>query len=104
MKRKSAGLLVFLVGAFVFLGPPPNLYAGDVENVSYIERGFSRILTGAFALPWYLINKTLNEPPIFGTIDGIFTGTFYTVSQLSGGVFDIVRGVLPYAKYLIFFV
>lgn len=104
MKRKSAGLLVLFVIAFIFLGPPSSLYAGDVENVSYVERGIYRITTAVFQLPLQLIQRTFSEPPLVGTVDGVLTGAIYTISGLSGGVFDIARGVIPYAKYLIFFI
>jgi hypothetical protein len=104
VKRKRVRRLVILVCAFFLFASPRNLFAGDVENVSYVERGFSRILTSAFQLPRYLIQRTFTGPPIIGTLDGALSGTFYTVSELSGGLFDIVRGVIPYAKYLIFFI
>ena len=80
----------------------PSLYADDVQNINYVERGFSRILTAAFQLPIYLVQKTLNGPPLLGTVDGALTGTFYTISSVTGGAFDIARGAAPYAKYLIF--
>lgn len=80
-----------------------NLYASDVENINYIERGFFRIFTAAFQTPVYLIQKTLTGPPVIGTVDGVVTGTFYTLSSLMGGAFDIARGAVPYAKYAIFF-
>ena len=81
----------------------PPAYAGDVENVSYVERGVQRIFSAAFQLPIYLVKKTFNGPPLLGTLDGALSGTFYTVSSLIGGTFDVVRGTIPYAKYLVFF-
>ena len=87
--------------SIIFFEEPAR--ADDVENVSYVERGFIRILAAAFQLPRFLIQKTLNGPPVLGTVDGAITGAFYTVAELSGGVFDIARGTVPYAKYLIFF-
>ncbi len=93
-----------IILGITFFVPPTTLYAGDVQNINYIERGFFRIFTAAFQLPIYLVQKTLNGPPIVGTVDGVLTGTFYAISSVTGGVFDLVRGAVPYAKYLIFFV
>jgi len=92
----------FLLGMIVFLSSGP-LYAGDEQNINYIERGFYRIFTSVFQIPRYLVEKTLSEPIGLGTVDGALTGVYYSVAELSGGTFDIVRGVVPYAKYLVFF-
>ena len=103
MKQKQAFWVLGIVLGIIFLGSPADLYADDVQNINYIERGFSRILTAAFQLPIYLVQKTLSGPPLVGTLDGAVTGAFYTVSSVTGGVFDIARGAVPYGKYLIFF-
>lgn len=94
-------LLLFL---FLFLTAPSCVWADDVQNINYIERGFNRILTGVFQLPVYLVRKTLAGPPVFGTLDGAVQGTFYTISTLTGGLFDIARGTVPYGKYMLFFI
>lgn len=104
VNRKTRKVLWGLAFLFAFWVLSLNVFADDVQNVNYVERGFFRIFTAAFQLPRYLVEKTLNEPPPFGTLDGALTGTYYTVSAVVGGAFDIVRGTLPYAKYLIFFV
>jgi len=104
VKRKRSAFFIGLMLAIAILFFETAARADDVENVSYVERGFVRILGAAFQLPRYLIQKTFNGPPILGTVDGVITGAFYTVSELTGGVFDIARGTIPYAKYLIFFV
>ena len=102
MKQKRAfWVLGFILGIF-FFGSPSSVCADDVQNINYLERGFFRIFTAAFQLPIYLIQKTLNGPPIVGTVDGALSGTFYTVSSVVGGTFDLARGAAPYAKYLIF--
>lgn len=99
MKQKQVLLILLMTAGIFFLAPHPSLRADDIQNINYIERGFSRILTAAFQLPRYLIYKTLSGPPLIGTIDGALTGTFYTISSLMGGVFDIARGAVPYGKY-----
>lgn len=102
MKQKRAFWILGFILGIIFLGPHRGLYADDVQNINYLERGFFRIFTAAFQLPIYLVQKTLNGPPIVGTVDGVLSGTFYTVSSLMGGAFDLARGALPYGKYLIF--
>lgn len=92
------------VGGFCFLLlVPGKLFADDNANFYYIGKGFFRILTAVFQIPRYLIYKTLTEPPGLGTVDGALTGTFYAVSELSAGVLEVARGVVPYAKYMLFF-
>lgn len=103
MGKKRTALVAGFIGTLLFFFWLPASEAGDVENVSYVERGFVRILTAAFQIPRYLVYKTLNEPIVLGTVDGVLTGTYYAVAELSGGLFDIVRGTVPYAKYLLFF-
>ena len=87
----------------IFFTPAPAVLADTNEDINYVSRGFFRILTAAFQLPRYLLDKTVNEPIGLGTIDGALSGTYYTVAELSGGAFDLLRGVAPYAKYLVFF-
>lgn len=103
MKQKEGLVVLGIIVGIIFFASPPNLYADDVQNINYVERGFLRILTAAFQLPIYLVQKTLAGPPIVGTVDGALTGAFYTISSVTGGAFDIARGAVPYAKYLIFF-
>lgn len=103
MRKKRKMLLVFLL-IFSLWTFPREVYAGDDENFSYIGRGFFRILTAAFQIPRYLLYKTVSEPIGLGTIDGVLTGAYYAVAEVSGGALDIARGVAPYAKYLVFFI
>ena len=104
MKKKSFLFLAFALSCvLIFSANDKFLYADDVQNINYIERGFNRILTGAFQLPIYLVQKTLSGPLVLGTIDGAVQGTFYTISTLTGGIFDIARGTVPYGKYMLFF-
>ena len=104
MKRKPFFGTLILAGTLFFLSHPGEIRADDVQNVSYLERGTMRILTAAFQLPRYLIQKTMTGPPIVGTVDGAISGTFYTVASLVGGAFDLVKGAIPYAKYMVFFI
>ena len=92
--KRTLVILFFLL--FLF---SQNLYADDNSNFAYIGRGFSRILTAAFQIPIYIVEKTMSEPIGLGTIDGALQGTFYSVGSLLGGTLDIVRGIVPYGKY-----
>ncbi len=93
MKRILA-ILFFLL--FLF---SQNLYADDDGNFAYIGQGLSKILTAAFQIPIYLVEKTMSEPIGLGTIDGALQGTYYSVAALLGGTLDIARGIVPYGKY-----
>ena len=98
MKRKKTGWIYLAALLFVF-SSGPNLYADDNTNFSYIGRGFLKILTAAFQVPTYLIQKTLSEPIGLGTVDGALQGAFYAVGSVLDGTLDMARGVTPYAKY-----
>lgn len=101
MKHARAFLSVLVVG--VLLIPSSHIFADDVQNVNYVERGFYRILSGPFQLPKELLQRTFSGPLIVGTVDGALTGTVSALSSVMGGLFDIVRGTIPYAKYGPFF-
>ena len=92
--KRTLTILFFLVFFF-----SRSLYADDDGNFSYINRGFYRILTAAFQIPIYLVEKTMSEPIGLGTVDGALQGAYYSVASLLGGTLDIARGVVPYGKY-----
>lgn len=104
MKQKKAFWILGLSAGALIFSFVPSLFADDVQNINYMERGIMRILTAGFQLPVYLIQRTVNGPPLVGTIDGALSGTYYTLSALLGGTFDIARGTVPYAKYMLFFI
>ena len=99
MKKNHLGFRAVVIGIFFLLVAPKVSLADDNSNFYFIGSGFSRILMSVFQLPRYLIGKTLTEPPVLGTLDGALTGTFYTLNELTGGLLEILRGVVPYAKY-----
>ena len=101
MKRKQKLFFVSVLGFLFILSS--HLFADDVQNVNYVERGFYRILSGPFEIPKQLFQRTFNEPLLIGTVDGALTGTVSALSNVLGGLFDVVRGTLPYAKYGPFF-
>lgn len=100
---KRAGFLAVISIAVLLFTPPRPLYADDDANFAYIGRGLFRIVTAAFQVPQYLLEKTFSEPIGLGTVDGALTGTYYAVSEVLGGLVDIGRGTVPYAKYAVFF-
>lgn len=96
--------LIGLAAAILMTFPASLGYAESNDaNFAYISRGFYRILTAAFQIPQYMLNKTLSEPLGVGTVNGALTGAYYSVVELLGGTLDVGRGAAPYAKYLIFF-
>lgn len=102
MKQRQYFFILLLTAGILFFSPNQNLYADDVQNINYIERGFTRIFSSVYQLPFYLFQKTFYGPPVVGTVDGVITGAYYTVSNLTGGLFDIARGAVPYGKYMLF--
>lgn len=103
MKKNHLEFWAAATGIFFLLVAPSVSSADDNSNFYYIGNGFSRILTSVFQIPRFLISKTFSEPPLLGTVDGALTGTLYAVNDLSGGLLEILRGVIPYAKYAPFF-
>ena len=97
--NKKSPKLWLLAAALFLLFPVPFGFASDDSNFYHMSNGFLRILTAAFQIPRYLVYKTLTGPPGLGTIDGALSGTFYAVSQVSNGAFEMARGAVPYAKY-----
>lgn len=102
MNFKKISFILALLTLF-FAVSSSNLYANDDTNFAYIGRGVFKILTAVFEVPKYLVAKTLSEPIGIGTVNGAVTGTFYAVSALADGTLDVARGVVPYAKYMFFF-
>ncbi|MBI4368369.1 MAG: hypothetical protein HY588_03145, partial [Candidatus Omnitrophica bacterium] len=62
------------------------------------------VFAAPFQIPYHLLQGTLYGPPVVGTVGGVFTGTFRTISDLVGGTFDMAASLAPYAKYAIFFI
>ena len=98
MIRKKTGWIC-LAALFPLFFSDPTLYADDNSNFAYIGQGFAKILTAAFQVPRYLVEKTLGEPVGLGTVDGVLQGSYYAVASVLDGTLDIARGVVPYAKY-----
>ena len=99
LKRKVViGFLVLLL----FL--PSPLFAKEYRDTNRFVSGFWRIFMAPFRLPFYMVKGTIYGPPIVGTAQGVVVGTFSTVTDLVGGIFDMAAAAAPYAKYAIFFV
>ncbi|MBI4395349.1 MAG: hypothetical protein HY583_04020 [Candidatus Omnitrophica bacterium] len=92
--KTSVWILIFLA---IFI-PFANAYQ-DTNRFTY---GFQRLLLAPFQIPIQVLQGTLYGPPIVGTLGGVLTGTFSTISNLVGGTFDMAASVAPYAKYAVF--
>jgi len=97
MRHRHLHLIILLLIAFVILLSP---YAE--ANVGRIFSGLTKIVTAPFYIP-VQVARNLGTFPL-GPVGGVLMGTFQTVSTLLSGVFDIVAGGAPYAKYALFFV
>ena len=94
MYRKIVvGLIVFLILLSV------SSFAAAASDTSRFVYGFQRLLLAPFQLPYQLFQGTFYGPPVVGTLQGAFVGTFQTLSGVVGGVFDMAAAAAPYAKY-----
>ena len=97
-KRSVAVWLVF----FLILSPSAVL-AQQYEDTNRFTYGFQRLMIAPFQILIQTLQGTLAGPPVMGTVSGLLRGTFRTVSDVVGGVFDMGASVAPYAKYAVFF-
>lgn len=89
-------LLIMFAAPFAF---PASVYQ-DTNRFTY---GFKRLMGAPFQIPVETLRGTLYGPFIAGTIGGIFQGTYQTIGDLVGGVFDMGAAASPYAKYALLF-
>ncbi len=83
---------------------PSNSFAASIyQDTNRFTYGAKRILTAPFQIPVRTLQGTLSGPLIVGTVGGILQGTFHTVGDLIGGVFDMAAAAAPYAKYAVLF-
>ncbi len=81
----------------------PSASAASVyQDTNRFTYGFKRVVAAPFQIPIRTLQGTFYGPFIVGTVGGIFQGTFSTVADLVGGVFDMGAAAAPYAKYALF--
>lgn len=102
MKKRNFILGIILAAVLLTAGAGTARAAGTAEDTARFTRGFGRVFTGIFQLPYHLFNSSFTRPPIVGTLEGAFKGTFYTLTNVVGGVFDMGAAAAPYAKYALF--
>ena len=78
--------------------------AAQADSTARFVRGFYNITTGALMLPLNLLKSTVSNPTPIGLLEGVVGGTINSTARIVGGVFDIGTAVIPYAKYLLFFI
>lgn len=94
-------LAVFLL--LTVLAAPFAFSASVYQDTNRFTYGFKRLMGAPFQIPVETLRGTLYGPFIAGTIGGIFQGTYQTVGDLVGGVFDMGAAASPYAKYALLF-
>ena len=99
MRFRMVALMLVLLTAL-----PATLLAQGYQDTNRFTYGFQRVLAAPFQIPYQMLQGTLYGPPVVGTVGGVFSGTFRTISDLVGGTFDMVASLAPYAKYAIFFI
>jgi len=95
IKKIRILLIIFLL---LVSAPLSNAHASGDK----VARGVYSILTGVVELPYQIVQQTVSQPPIIGTVSGVVIGSIRTVSKVVGGAFDIVTAAAPYAKYALF--
>ena len=101
-RRTPAGLTSLTLLLILVFSSSPLLQADTAENFGHISAGFTRVLGAGFQIPGYMIHKTLSGPIGLGTVDGVLSGTYHAVRELSVGALQMAQGAAPYAKYLAF--
>jgi hypothetical protein len=100
MKRK---LIIGMIALSLFV--PANLFAQSLyRDTNRFSSGAQRLLLAPFQIPIQTFLGTARGPLVMGTLGGVLTGTFRTVGDLIGGVFDMGAAAVPYAKYGLFFI
>jgi hypothetical protein len=95
MKRKILICLFILILA----APPPSHALIKRSDTARFASGLTRALFSPLQIPLQALKGTTNGPPIAGTLIGLVSGTFGTVTNLVGGTFEMVGAAAPYAKY-----
>lgn len=94
---RMAVIMVCLV--MVFNSP---LHAASVfQDSNRFAYGVKRVLAAPFQIPVHTLQGTFGGPLVVGTIAGVFSGTFQTIGDLAGGLFDMGAAAAPYAKYAV---
>lgn len=96
--QKKLSAIIIVLGLLASMAPP-NVLAGDAENIASFAGGFQQILSSVIQLPLKLVNNTLTQPFPFGILTGAIDGTVSTVTNLVGGVAQMGTAAAPYAKY-----
>ncbi|HQB12583.1 MAG TPA: hypothetical protein PLX96_06375 [Candidatus Omnitrophota bacterium] len=92
----SVSLAVIVVFLFNVV---PDVWASDLRNMAYIQRGAGRILGSTLAIPTAMVQDSQCIMFPFGIVTGALRGTVQMVGGIVGGVVDVARGGAPYAKY-----
>ncbi len=94
---------IFVLALVLILLSPAAFAASPFQDTNRFAYGFKRVFASVFQLPVRTIQGTLSGPLILGTVGGVLQGTFSTVGELAGGVFDMAAAAAPYAKYAVLF-
>ena len=93
------------VTVFIFLLvliSPTVFAASPYEDTNRFAYGFKRIFAAPFQIPIRALQGTFQGPLGLGTVSGALQGTYYTLGEFVGGIFDMGAAAAPYAKYAVF--
>ena len=62
-----------------------------------IAGGVLKLVAGVLELPRAILVGTFSGPPIVGTVMGVVTGAFNTVSLVASGTLELIGAAIPIA-------
>ena len=93
MRPRGRGLAV---AACLTVGVAGTAWAGAWEEPNFLH-GMGQVLDGVlFELPKTVLDATLTEPPVIGTIVGLLAGTVRALQKTFGGVQEMAIAFNPW--------
>ncbi len=92
--RNAAG--AWILGCGIALLGASAVSADQDADPSFLH-GAGRVLGGVcFELPRTVLDATLTEPPVLGTMVGLLAGTARAVQATAGGLVEMAAGFDPW--------
>ena len=96
-RRWARGVAISAIAVALVAGPAARVARAADNPISGAVGGVGDILQGALAIPIGALAGTFSGPPILGTLNGAFRGTFQTLGLTARGLMRIARGGIPLA-------
>ena len=93
-KKTNCGLVV----ALVLLAGSGSAEAAQSYDRRFLA-GVGQVIKGVvFELPATLVDATLSNPPVIGTVVGLFAGTAKALQTTVGGLVEMSAGFKPFGS------